>query len=84
VLRGMVTTELSARYADPPRRTFHTMDPGTVDTKMLRAGWGSRARALGVSRLSVTVLGSLGPHGVHCAARVEPLFLASLSCFMRA
>ena len=23
-----------------PRLCFHTMDPGTVDTKMLRAGWG--------------------------------------------
>ena len=35
--------EMHARYADPPRLTFHTMDPGTVDTKMLRAGWGRGA-----------------------------------------
>lgn len=38
---AMITMELHARYADPPRLTFHTMDPGTVDTKMLRAGWGA-------------------------------------------
>lgn len=37
---AMIAMELHARYADPPRLTFHTMDPGTVDTKMLRAGWG--------------------------------------------
>ena len=37
---AMMIQEMSARYADPPRLTFHTMDPGTVDTKMLRAGWG--------------------------------------------
>lgn len=38
---AMIAMELHARYGDPPRLTFHTMDPGTVDTKMLRAGWGS-------------------------------------------
>lgn len=37
---AMITMELDARYGDPPRLSFHTMDPGTVDTKMLRAGWG--------------------------------------------
>jgi len=37
---AMIAMELHARYADPPRLCFHTMDPGTVDTKMLRAGWG--------------------------------------------
>ena len=36
----MMIMEMSARFGDPPRLTFHTMDPGTVDTKMLRAGWG--------------------------------------------
>jgi len=37
---AMMVMELHARYGDPPRLCFHTMDPGTVDTKMLRAGWG--------------------------------------------
>mmetsp|Transcript_48585 Transcript_48585/g.75647 ORF Transcript_48585/g.75647 Transcript_48585/m.75647 type:complete len:279 (-) Transcript_48585:92-928(-) len=37
---AMIVMELHSRYADPPRLTFHTMDPGTVNTKMLRAGWG--------------------------------------------
>lgn len=37
----MIAMELHRRYGDPPRLCFHTMDPGTVDTKMLRAGWGA-------------------------------------------
>mmetsp|Transcript_12164 Transcript_12164/g.27814 ORF Transcript_12164/g.27814 Transcript_12164/m.27814 type:complete len:276 (-) Transcript_12164:172-999(-) len=40
---AMILMELHERYADPPRLCFHTMDPGTVDTKMLRAGWGRGA-----------------------------------------
>eukprot|EP00419_Tripos_fusus_P033719 CAMPEP_0172760460 /NCGR_PEP_ID=MMETSP1074-20121228/169615_1 /TAXON_ID=2916 /ORGANISM="Ceratium fusus, Strain PA161109" /LENGTH=281 /DNA_ID=CAMNT_0013594433 /DNA_START=122 /DNA_END=967 /DNA_ORIENTATION=+ len=36
---AMIIKEMHKRYADPPRLCFHTMDPGTVDTKMLRAGW---------------------------------------------
>merc|ERR1712039_592006 len=40
---AMMIMEMHARYADSPRLTFHTMDPGTVDTKMLRAGWGRGA-----------------------------------------
>eukprot|EP00928_Gymnodinium_smaydae_P033153 TRINITY_DN23826_c0_g1_i1.p1 TRINITY_DN23826_c0_g1~~TRINITY_DN23826_c0_g1_i1.p1 ORF type:complete len:287 (-),score=45.05 TRINITY_DN23826_c0_g1_i1:90-914(-) len=40
---AMFAMELHERYADPPRLCFHTMDPGTVDTKMLRAGWGRGA-----------------------------------------
>merc|ERR1712217_902571 len=40
---AMMIMEMHSRYADPPRLTFHTMDPGTVDTKMLRAGWGRGA-----------------------------------------
>jgi len=38
---AMIIAELDKRYGDPPRLVFHTMDPGTVDTKMLRAGWWS-------------------------------------------
>merc|ERR1712217_329949 len=37
---AMIVMECHARYGDPPNLTFHTMDPGTVNTKMLRAGWG--------------------------------------------
>eukprot|EP00933_Yihiella_yeosuensis_P041632 TRINITY_DN36023_c0_g1_i1.p1 TRINITY_DN36023_c0_g1~~TRINITY_DN36023_c0_g1_i1.p1 ORF type:complete len:273 (-),score=41.48 TRINITY_DN36023_c0_g1_i1:106-924(-) len=40
---AMMATELHDRYGDPPRLCVHTMDPGTVDTKMLRAGWGRGA-----------------------------------------
>jgi len=38
---AMIAMEAHERYGDPPRLCFHTMDPGTVDTKMLRAGWWS-------------------------------------------
>lgn len=42
---AMISQELHARYGDPPRLTFNTMDPTAecgmgCDTKMLRAGWG--------------------------------------------
>ena len=37
---AMVAMELHARYGDPPRLCANTMDPGTVNTKMLEAGWG--------------------------------------------
>merc|ERR1719189_563377 len=36
---GMMAMEMDQRYGDAPQLCFHTMDPGTVDTKMLRAGW---------------------------------------------
>jgi len=38
---AMIAMELDARYGDPPRLCFHTMDPGTVNTKMLIRGWGA-------------------------------------------
>lgn len=38
LLNIMFSTEL-ARKA-PPGLTCHALDPGTVNTKMLRAGWG--------------------------------------------
>ena len=43
---AMLSQELHARYGDPPRLTFNTMDPTEqigmgADTKMLRAGWGN-------------------------------------------
>lgn len=37
---AMIAMECHSRYGDPPKLAFHTMDPGTVNTKMLRAGWG--------------------------------------------
>eukprot|EP00933_Yihiella_yeosuensis_P004863 TRINITY_DN109264_c0_g1_i1.p1 TRINITY_DN109264_c0_g1~~TRINITY_DN109264_c0_g1_i1.p1 ORF type:complete len:172 (+),score=24.21 TRINITY_DN109264_c0_g1_i1:55-516(+) len=36
---AMMIVEMDARYGDAPNLCFHTMDPGTIDTKMLRAGW---------------------------------------------
>ena len=38
---AMLAKELDARYGDAPRLCINSMDPGTVDTKMLRAGWGA-------------------------------------------
>ncbi|CAK0900274.1 unnamed protein product [Prorocentrum cordatum] len=42
---AMIAMELHARYGDPPRLCFHTLDPDPtsswIDTKMLRAGWSS-------------------------------------------
>ena len=40
---AMMALEMHARYGAAPRLVFNTMDPGTVDTKMLNAGWGSGA-----------------------------------------
>ncbi|KAJ8605078.1 hypothetical protein CTAYLR_000344 [Chrysophaeum taylorii] len=37
---AMLAFELHARYGDPPKLCVNTMDPGTVNTKMLLAGWG--------------------------------------------
>ena len=37
---AMIAMELHERYGDPPKLCVHTMDPGTVNTKMLLAGWG--------------------------------------------
>ena len=37
---AMLVFELHRRYGDAPRLVFNTMDPGTVNTKMLEAGWG--------------------------------------------
>ncbi|CAJ1332046.1 unnamed protein product [Effrenium voratum] len=53
---AMVAMELNARYGDPPRLCFHTMDPGTVDTKMLRAGWGSGGSPVSTATTSFEML----------------------------
>lgn len=37
---AMIALELHERYGAPPTLCVHTMDPGTVNTKMLIAGWG--------------------------------------------
>eukprot|EP00434_Breviolum_minutum_P002807 symbB.v1.2.002467.t1/scaffold99.1/size346285/23 len=52
----MITMELHARYGDPPRLCFHTMDPGTVDTKMLRAGWGAWGSPVSTATTSFEML----------------------------
>jgi len=53
---AMITMELHARYGDPPRLCFHTMDPGTVDTKMLRAGWGAWGSPVSTATTSFEML----------------------------
>ncbi|CAL1140215.1 unnamed protein product [Cladocopium goreaui] len=53
---AMITMELHARYGDPPKLCFHTMDPGTVDTKMLRAGWGSWGSPVSTATTSFEML----------------------------
>mmetsp|Transcript_63136 Transcript_63136/g.133280 ORF Transcript_63136/g.133280 Transcript_63136/m.133280 type:complete len:272 (-) Transcript_63136:32-847(-) len=53
---AMMTMEMHKRYADPPRLTFHTMDPGTIDTKMLRAGWCSGGSPVHTATISLEML----------------------------
>jgi NAD(P)-dependent dehydrogenase (short-subunit alcohol dehydrogenase family) len=53
---SMMTREMHERYADPPRLCFHTMDPGTVDTKMLRAGWFSGGASVRTATTSFKML----------------------------
>lgn len=38
---AMIVFELHEKYGDPPKLTVNTMDPGTVNTKMLLSGWGA-------------------------------------------
>jgi len=38
---AMIAMEIHQRYGNPPHLCVHTMDPGTVNTKMLQAGWGN-------------------------------------------
>ena len=42
---AMMIVEMHERYGDPPQLCFHTMDPGTVDTKMLRLAVPGRDRS---------------------------------------
>lgn len=53
---AMIAFELHERYADPPRLCFHSMDPGTVDTKMLRAGWWSGGASVRTATRSFRML----------------------------
>ncbi|KAJ1639647.1 putative short-chain dehydrogenase [Pavlovales sp. CCMP2436] len=53
---AMLAVEMHARYADPPRLTVNTMDPGTVDTKMLRAGWWSGGSSVETATASYWLL----------------------------
>jgi len=53
---AMMIKEMHKRYADPPRLCFHTMDPGTVDTKMLRAGWWSGGASVRTATTSFKML----------------------------
>jgi len=58
---AMLSHELHARYADPPRLTFNTMDPTAqcglgCDTKMLRSGWGAWGAPPSSSTISAEML----------------------------
>lgn len=53
---AMMIVEMDRRYGDAPRLCFHTMDPGTVDTKMLRAGWWSGGSSVRTATKSFRML----------------------------
>jgi len=53
---AMMIVEMDKRYGDAPRLCFHTMDPGTVDTKMLRAGWWSGGASVRTATKSFRML----------------------------
>ncbi|CAE7630370.1 DHRSX [Symbiodinium pilosum] len=53
---AMMIVEMNRRYGDAPRLCFHTMDPGTVDTKMLRAGWWSGGSSVRTATKSFRML----------------------------
>eukprot|EP00967_Tisochrysis_lutea_P048252 scaffold58909_cov31-Tisochrysis_lutea.AAC.1 len=58
---AMLSKEMHARYGDPPRLTFNTMDPTAecglgCDTKMLRAGWGGWGAPATASTISAKML----------------------------
>jgi len=53
---AMMIAEMHERYGDAPRLCFHTMDPGTVDTKMLRAGWWSGGSSVRTATTSFRML----------------------------
>lgn len=60
---AMLSQELHARYGDPPRLCFNTMDPTSeigmgADTKMLRAGWGSWGSPPEEARISADMMAS--------------------------
>jgi len=57
---AMIAMEMHARYANPPGLTVNTMDPGTVDTKMLRAGWWSGGSPVSTATTSHFLLTQLG------------------------
>lgn len=58
---AMLSQEMHARFGDPPRLTFNTMDPTSecgmgCDTKMLRAGWGGWGAPAAASTISARML----------------------------
>eukprot|EP00747_Dinoflagellata_sp_TGD_P000209 gnl/TRDRNA2_/TRDRNA2_100274_c0_seq2.p1 gnl/TRDRNA2_/TRDRNA2_100274_c0~~gnl/TRDRNA2_/TRDRNA2_100274_c0_seq2.p1 ORF type:complete len:250 (-),score=33.34 gnl/TRDRNA2_/TRDRNA2_100274_c0_seq2:91-840(-) len=53
---AMIAVELHERYGDAPTLCFHTMDPGTVDTKMLRRGWWSGGSSVRTATRSFEML----------------------------
>lgn len=80
---AMLAMELHERYGDAPRLCFHTMDPGTVDTKMLRAGWGGsgpsvRTATVSFEMLTEDVYQMSSGRCVDCSAGEGPLRRAQL------
>merc|ERR1719188_1012145 len=53
---AMISAELHERFGNPPWLCFHSMDPGTVDTKMLRAGWWSGGASVRTATTSFKML----------------------------
>merc|ERR1719188_2377320 len=53
---AMISAELHERFGNPPWLCFHSMDPGTVDTKMLRAGWWSGGTSVRTATRSFRML----------------------------
>jgi NAD(P)-dependent dehydrogenase (short-subunit alcohol dehydrogenase family) len=58
---AMLSQEMHARFGDPPKLTFNSMDPTAecgmgCDTKMLRAGWGGWGSPAASSTISAKML----------------------------
>eukprot|EP00415_Alexandrium_ostenfeldii_P001527 UN1527 len=71
---SMVAAEMHERFGDAPRLCFHAIDPGLVDTKLMRQGavWGKGARRVRHRRKTDSIFG-LVPHVRTATASFEAL-----------
>lgn len=53
---ALMIEEMNTRFGNAPYLCFHTMDPGMVDTKMLRAGWFSGGSSVRTATASFQML----------------------------